>query len=454
MVGLRSREDGPDDREAGRSGSLLRFESGSARAENAAHDRDDVLSAPAARPTAPRGGRGMRGGPGGARRRARGRGCGRPAATASASAARWCMLTPRASSTTTCTPRMCPRSSRRRFAGGEVIERLLYVGPGDGPSCTHEEEIPFYRAPEARAAARQQPDRPDLHRRLHRHRRLRRPGDGALERRARSGDRGGQALRPARPRRRRLPHRPEVGGVPATPAATTSTSSATPTRATRAPTWTARSARGQPAQRPRGHDHRRLRHRRHARVTSTCATSTRWPSSSMHERHRAGPRARPARRRTSSAPASPSTCRSRAAAGAFVCGESTALMRSIEGKGGEPRQRPSTPSERGLWRQAHRPQQRRDLGQRARDHRSRAPTGSPPSAPNGIQGHQDLLARRQGQEHRPGRGADGHHPARDRLRHRRRDPRRQGVQGRADRRPVRRLPARRDSSTCRSTSTR
>ena len=36
-------------------------------------------------------------------------------------------------------------------------------------------------------------------------------------------------------------------------------------------------------------------------------------------------------------------------AGAFVCGEETALMASIEGRTGEPRMRPPFPSESGLW---------------------------------------------------------------------------------------------------------
>lgn len=36
-------------------------------------------------------------------------------------------------------------------------------------------------------------------------------------------------------------------------------------------------------------------------------------------------------------------------AGAFVCGEETALMASIEGRRGEPRPRPPFPAERGLW---------------------------------------------------------------------------------------------------------
>ena len=39
----------------------------------------------------------------------------------------------------------------------------------------------------------------------------------------------------------------------------------------------------------------------------------------------------------------------RMGAGAFVCGEETALMRSIEGKRGEPRPRPPFPAAQGLW---------------------------------------------------------------------------------------------------------
>ena len=39
----------------------------------------------------------------------------------------------------------------------------------------------------------------------------------------------------------------------------------------------------------------------------------------------------------------------RLGAGAFVCGEETALMQSIEGKRGEPRPRPPFPAVKGLW---------------------------------------------------------------------------------------------------------
>lgn len=41
----------------------------------------------------------------------------------------------------------------------------------------------------------------------------------------------------------------------------------------------------------------------------------------------------------------------RMGSGAFVCGEETALINSIEGKRGEPRQRPPFPANKGLWQQ-------------------------------------------------------------------------------------------------------
>ncbi|MFW5829095.1 MAG: NADH-quinone oxidoreductase subunit NuoF [Planctomycetota bacterium] len=41
----------------------------------------------------------------------------------------------------------------------------------------------------------------------------------------------------------------------------------------------------------------------------------------------------------------------RLGAGAFVCGEETALLHSIEGKRGEPRPRPPFPAQKGLWEQ-------------------------------------------------------------------------------------------------------
>ena len=70
----------------------------------------------------------------------------------------------------------------------------------------------------------------------------------------------------------------------------------------------------------------------------------------------------------------------RIGAGAFVCGEETALMASIEGKRGMPRPRPPFPAESGLWGVADPDQQRRDVRQRRRPSSARGRTGSPPSA--------------------------------------------------------------------------
>jgi NADH:ubiquinone oxidoreductase subunit F (NADH-binding) len=43
----------------------------------------------------------------------------------------------------------------------------------------------------------------------------------------------------------------------------------------------------------------------------------------------------------------------RIGAGAFVCGEETALINSIEGRRGEPRQKPPFPFQPGLWGKTH-----------------------------------------------------------------------------------------------------
>ena len=96
------------------------------------------------------------------------------------------------------------------------------------------------------------------------------------------------------------------------------------------------------------HGHRRLRRRRHARATSTCAPSTRWRSSGSQTAIRQAKRA---------GLLGSNVCETqfafdieiRLGAGAFVCGEETALMASIEGLRGQPRPRPPYPAEAGLW---------------------------------------------------------------------------------------------------------
>jgi NADH:ubiquinone oxidoreductase subunit F (NADH-binding) len=66
-------------------------------------------------------------------------------------------------------------------------------------------------------------------------------------------------------------------------------------------------------------------------------------------RHRLRPRRAACSARTSSAATSRSRSSSRMGAGAFVCGEETALIHSIEGKRGMPRPRPPFPAKAGLF---------------------------------------------------------------------------------------------------------
>ena len=128
----------------------------------------------------------------------------------------------------------------------------------------------------------------------------------------------------------------------------------------------------------------------------------------------------------------------RLGAGAFVCGEETALIHSIEGQRGQPRIRPPYPTESGLW---GKPTVINNVETFANvpavinygaDWFSRIGTRQ-------ERRHQGLRPGRQDPPHRPGRSADGHHAPRGRLRHRRRRGRRQAAQGHPDRRPGRRL---------------
>ena len=128
----------------------------------------------------------------------------------------------------------------------------------------------------------------------------------------------------------------------------------------------------------------------------------------------------------------------RIGAGAFVCGEETALMASIMGRRGQPVPRPPYPAQSGLW------------GNPTLINNVETFGSIVPIIENGAEWYAGIGTEKSKgtkifalagkvQHHRPDRGADGHHAARDRLRHRRRHPRRPAVQGRADRRPQRRL---------------
>jgi (2Fe-2S) ferredoxin len=158
----------------------------------------------------------------------------------------------------------------------------------------------------------------------------------------------------------------------------------------------------------------------------------------LEHRHRCRPRARASWARTSWAPDSISTSRSRKGAGAFVCGEETALFASIEGQRGMPRIRPPFPAEAGLWQKptnnnnvetyANVPwivqQRRRRLQGPTAPRRARAPRSSPwPARSSAAAWWRCPWAS----------------PSRAPLRHRRRHPGRRRVQGRADGRPLGRL---------------
>ncbi len=90
----------------------------------------------------------------------------------------------------------------------------------------------------------------------------------------------------------------------------------------------------------------------------------------------------------------------RIGAGAFVCGEETALIASIEGRRGQPRQRPPLPARIGAVGPADANQQRRDVRQRHRHHQQGQPVVRL-HRHRQKQGHQGLRAGRKNHQHRP-----------------------------------------------------
>ena len=100
----------------------------------------------------------------------------------------------------------------------------------------------------------------------------------------------------------------------------------------------------------RGHAHRRLRHRRDARLD---LHPRRVPARHRAHapRHRAGARAAASSARTRSAPASSSMRRSIRGAGAYVCGDETGLISSINDDRGMPRIKPPFPAQSGVLEQ-------------------------------------------------------------------------------------------------------
>ena len=143
----------------------------------------------------------------------------------------------------------------------------------------------------------------------------------------------------------------------------------------------------------------------------------------------------------------------RIGAGAFVCGEETALIASIQGGRGTPRPRPPYPAASGLWgcptlinnveTLANIPaviSRGGDWFERDR-HRT-------------FQRDQGLRTGRRRGQHRPDRGPDGPQLAPDRLRHRRGACKRPAFQGCSNGGGPRRLHTLKSSSICSSTTRR
>ena len=111
----------------------------------------------------------------------------------------------------------------------------------------------------------------------------------------------------------------------------------------------------------------------------------------------------------------------RLGAGAFVCGEETALMTSIEGNRGEPRPRPPFPALKGLFQKPTISEQRGDLCEYPPDHRQR--TGVVCIHGNReIQRNESVCPGRKDQQYRSCGSTHGNHAPGDRGRDRRRIP--------------------------------
>ena len=91
----------------------------------------------------------------------------------------------------------------------------------------------------------------------------------------------------------------------------------------------------------------------------------------------------------------------RLGAGAFVCGEETALIASIEGRRGTPKPRPPYPAVSGLWGKPTLDQQRGDVRQHCAHH----PQGRQMVCEHGLgaqQRNKSIRTDRKDHEHRPG----------------------------------------------------
>ena len=259
---------------------------------------------------------------------------------------------------------------------------------------------------------------------------------------------GDQALRAARARRRRLPDRRQVGDLPARRHAARRRPDHRLQRRRRGPRRLHGSLHhgGRSALGHRRHDHRRLSRLAPSRAIVYVRHEYPLAGDRLLEGARAGPGVRPAGQEH---PGHRLRLRHRDRPG----GRRLRLRRVHRADGVARGQASasrgpstSTPSNSGLW---DRPTNLNNVETWAnvpliinRGATWFAAIGTATyENPERQQRHQGLLPGRQGQQHRPGRGADGHHPPEIIYDIGGGIPKRQEVQGRPDRRPVGRLPA-------------
>ena len=185
----------------------------------------------------------------------------------------------------------------------------------------------------------------------------------------------------ARPRRRGVSDRPQVGGGGRASRRGRTSSSATPTSPSRAPSRIACCCEEDPFA--------------IVEAMTICGLATGCEQGFLYLRGEYPARAASCRRRAIDAARAAGLLGDdvagsgirfdieiRRGAGAYICGEETALFNSLEGKRGEPRSKPPFPGAGRPLRQADRGQQRRDAGQRASTSCSRAaPRGRRPAPP-------------------------------------------------------------------------
>ena len=226
------------------------------------------------------------------------------------------------------------------IAAGGVIEALGGELAGADPAASG---APARRR-RAAAAATGRARRPAEPRRL--------PGPGgyaALAKLSSSDRRASSAKSPTRtrrPRRRRLPDRPQVGG---------GRRAAGPAALPRLQRRRVRAGHvqgpglieGDPFALDRGDDHRRLRDGLRARLRLPARRVPAGRSPALSTRSTA--RAARASSATTPGPGFAFDIEIRRGAGAYICGEETAIFNSIEGNRGEPRNKPPFPVEVGLF---------------------------------------------------------------------------------------------------------